>query len=203
MALNLQPCFAVSRMVRSARAGWRPERASDQAMPAQPGALIGRDAERAALTARLLAETARLITITGPAGAGKTRLALAVAAEVESSFRDGAVFVDLSVLREPDLVMLAIARALHVRESTTQPVLRALEAHLRARHLLLVLDNWEQVLPAGRNLAVLLESCPGLTVLATSREPLRLRWEERFPLAPLRVPDDRKRPRSLARRASE
>lgn len=180
-------------------ARWRDVSATS-ALPAQPHPLIGRTAELDAVSALLTHAGARLVTLTGPAGAGKTRLALAVAARLERGYRDGVVFVDLSALRDPQLVVPALARALHLPERGGRSLQQVVQDHLRERNLLLVIDNWEQVLEAAPSLSALLEDCDKIGVLATSREPLRLRWEHRFPLAPLRVPDPRQRisPQSLA-----
>jgi non-specific serine/threonine protein kinase len=151
--------------------------------------LIGRNAELAALTGLLL-EEARLVTLTGPGGVGKTRLALAAAAAVagQSAFPDGVAFVALASVRDPDLVMPTVARALGVRESPGRPVATTLAAYLCPRRFLLVLDNLEQVLAAGPSLAELLQACPDVRILATSRAPLHVYGEQEFPVHPLAVP---------------
>jgi non-specific serine/threonine protein kinase len=158
-------------------------------LPLQPTALIGRDSELAALRARLLDPEVRLLTLTGPPGTGKTRLAIAAAARGLDDFADGACFVGLESVAEPDGVVVAIAQALRVREVDAQPLAATLAAYLRGRQMLLLLDNFEQVLPAGAHVAALLAACPELKVLVTSRAPLRLRWEQEFPVAPLALPD--------------
>ena len=139
--------------------------------------LLGRKRELADLLRLLRAEQSRLVTILGTGGIGKTRLALEAAAELVTTFEDGASFVDLSAVQEPELVEPAIAAALDIG--------RAIADHLRERELLLVLDNLEQVVSVAPDLAALLETCPRLTILATSREPLRLRAEVEYPLKPL------------------
>jgi predicted ATPase len=131
----------------------------------------------------------RLVTVTGAGGCGKTRLALAACDEVSGSFSDGTAFVDLSVPRDAALVPAAIAGALELQDVGSGPILDAVIRFLRERELLLVLDNFEHVLSAATPIAALLESCRRLRVLATSREPLRLRWEQRFPLEPLELGD--------------
>lgn len=155
-------------------------------LPPQPNALIGRERTLAAATQRLLS-AGRLLTLTGAPGSGKTRLALQLAADLQSHFADGAVFVDLSPIGAASLVLDVIAQALGLGESRSQPVSQLLHFHLRDKHLLLVLDNFEQVVPAGPDVARLLESCLELRLLVTSRQPLRLRWEHVFRVPPLEL----------------
>jgi non-specific serine/threonine protein kinase len=158
-------------------------------LPAQPTPLIGREAETAALRLRLLDPGVRLLTLTGPPGTGKTRLAHAVAAELSDAFDDGVWFVGLETISDPDRVIAAVAETLDVREAGDAPLIDTLAVALGDRRLLLVLDNFEQVLPAGAELSELLAACAGVTVLVTSRTPLRLRWEHQFPVPPLAIPD--------------
>ena len=131
----------------------------------------------------------RLLTLTGPGGVGKTRLALAVAAELAGDFADGAAFVELAPVADPSLVASTVAQALGVRPAGAESPAAALVRALRGRRLLLVLDNFEHVLPAAPLVAELLAACPELTVLATSRAPLRLRGERVLPVPPLALPD--------------
>ncbi|MFN8665066.1 MAG: helix-turn-helix domain-containing protein [Thermomicrobiales bacterium] len=150
--------------------------------------LIGRETEGMHLQALLRHGDARLVTVTGPGGSGKTRLAIEVAHGIVADFPDGVTFVDLSPLSGPDLVIPAIAAALGAREVADQPALVTLSTHLATRRLLLVLDNCERVLAAAADIVTLLAACPGISVLATSREPLRVRGEREFPLLPLPLP---------------
>jgi predicted ATPase/class 3 adenylate cyclase len=157
-------------------------------LPAVLTSFVGRETEIERVKARLA--TTRLLTVTGPGGTGKTRLALRVAAEISAEFQDGAFFVDLAPVSDPALVVPTIAATLQIREEGWErPVRETLEDFLRDRRLLLVLDNFEQVLSAAPVVTELLEAAPGMTVLVTSRAPLRVRGEQDVPLTPLKVPD--------------
>jgi predicted ATPase/DNA-binding SARP family transcriptional activator len=155
-------------------------------VPRPPTPLIGRDTELVAVLGTLTRERTRLLTLTGPGGIGKTRLALEAATESQAFYRDGALFVDLTPLSEPDQVVRSVAAALGVSESGTGDLLDALTSHLSSRSVLLVLDNFEHLMGAAQQVATLLEAAPGLKVLATSREALRLRLEQEHPVPPLR-----------------
>ena len=158
-------------------------------LPLPTTTFVGRAAEMADLVRLLAAPAGRLVTLTGPGGVGKTRLALEVAARLSGRFVDGAVFVPLAPLREPDLVPAAIARAFDVAVGGDRTPPGALAAALRARQVLLILDNCEHLLPAAPLVADLLAACPRVVVLATSRAPLRLRAEQQYPVPPLAVPE--------------
>jgi predicted ATPase/DNA-binding XRE family transcriptional regulator len=157
-------------------------------LPAQPCRLIDRDEELRNARAQLLDEYVRLLTLTGTGGAGKTRLAIAVADSLASEFTDGTCFVDLSAIRDPALVMPTVARAFGLTNWGHEPLMPYLQTALRARHILLVLDNFEHVLPAALEVAELVGACPDLKILVTSREPLHLRWEHRQSVPPLATP---------------
>jgi predicted ATPase/class 3 adenylate cyclase len=150
--------------------------------------LIGRGGEVAQVAALLRLDDVGLVTITGPGGVGKTRLALAVAEEVAADFRDGVVAVPLALIADPGLVLPTIARAAGLRAGESDR-LGGLERHLRDAAILLLLDNVEQVVEVGPLLLDLLAACPGVKLAATSRVRLRLSGEREFPLSPLALPD--------------
>lgn len=165
---------------------------------AAPTPLVGRERELERIRQRLTGtvgegnrsgERVRLLTLTGPAGVGKTRLALTAAGQLADTFPDGIVLVDLTPVRDPSLVVPTIARVLGLSELGTVPLQERLSNVLGEQRALLVLDNFEQVLPAAGALAALLAGCRELALLVTSRVPLRLRWERQLHVPPLAVPD--------------
>lgn len=159
-------------------------------LPVQMSTFVGREAELRALRDLITDAEARIITLRGPAGTGKTRLAIRGALEEVGHFADGVFFVDLSPARKADDAFAALARALGVPvASETRPV-DALKGELSHRRLLLVLDNFEQVMSAAAGVVELLSHCPGIKVLVTSREALRVRGERVFPVHPLSLPGD-------------
>ena len=157
-------------------------------LPIQRSPLLGREREVVELTAMLRQSDIGLVTLTGVGGTGKTRLALQVAAELLDAFPDGVWFIDLASLTDPDLVVSTIAGVLGVREVPGQSLADTLQRYVKAKHLLLVLDNFEQVVGAAPEVGTLLRMSPRLTVLVTSRVPLHLRIEHEVPVAPLAVP---------------
>ncbi|MGY1773998.1 ATP-binding protein [Blastococcus sp. SYSU D00813] len=185
----LADALGLDEAVRAALTGAaRPgDEAPAPALPRPPVPLAGRDADRAEVTALLRDGGARLVTLTGPGGVGKTSLALDVAHAVAPDFPDGVVLVELAPVRDAALVLPTVARAVGGQQPAG-PALDALATTLGGRRLLLVLDNLEHLLGAAAEVAALLSRCPGLVVLATSRAALRVRAEVERPLDPLPVP---------------
>ena len=151
--------------------------------------LIGRRQDVETVVDMLRHDDVPLVTLTGPGGVGKTRLALQIAADAAPGFSDGAFVVELATVRDPDLVLPTIAHGLGVLDRGSQPFLERLVAYLSSRHLLLVLDNLEQVVDAAPHIADLLECCPRLKILATSRVVLRVSGEHDVPVDPLGGPE--------------
>jgi predicted ATPase/DNA-binding CsgD family transcriptional regulator len=167
-------------------------------LPTQATPFIGREKEVATVCDLLCREDVRLLTLTGVGGTGKTRLALRVAAELCDLFTHGVYFVNLAPISDPDFVVPTIAQTLGIREVADQLLLEHLREELQQKHLLLVLDNFEQVMSAAQEVIDLLAGCPKLKVLVTSREVLRVRAEYEFAVPPLAIPDPTRLPELAA-----
>lgn len=165
-------------------------------LPVQPTPFIGREQEVTAVVQLLNRENVRLLTLTGPGGTGKSRLSLQVAMEMSNIFPDGIVFVNLTPIADPALVIPTIARTLELKETGDQSLLALLKASLREKKLLLLLDNFERVVSAATQLADLLAACPKLKIVVTSRAVLHVRAEYEFAVPSLALPDPQ-RPQHL------
>ncbi len=184
-------------MSESQRAGKKQSAAPIGVKPGEPGtlnsapiktpltSLIGRVSEVAEVASLLISGQVRLLTLTGPGGVGKTRLALHVAASLQGSFKGGVYFISLASVSNPDLVLPTIAQTLGIPEMSGEPVLTSLCTALRDRHLLLILDNFEQIVAAGPPLLDLLLCAPRLSVLVTSRAVLKVYGEHDYLVSPL------------------
>jgi predicted ATPase/class 3 adenylate cyclase len=167
-------------------------------LPTSASTFVGREAELVEIRRRLEDENVRLLTLTGPGGTGKTRLALRVAAGMIDRFPDGVFFVDLSPVRDTESVLARIAGVIGVDESRSQSLLADLKSQLRDQRMLLVLDNFEQVAAAAATAADLLLDCSALKLLVTSREALHVRGEHLYLVPPLSLPEATREPRSAA-----
>lgn len=156
-------------------------------LPKQITTFIGRDRELK--DGLRLLDRSRLLTLTGPGGTGKTRLSLQLAAEVADQFADGAFWVPLAPIADPELVPSTIAHSLGVQVSGGELPLDRVTEHVRDKTMLLVLDNFEQILPAAPGISALLGAAPGLKIVTSSRAPLRISGEQEFPIPPLELPD--------------
>jgi predicted ATPase/class 3 adenylate cyclase len=169
-------------------------------LPTQTSTFVGRDTELREIRARIEDESVRLLTLTGPGGTGKTRLALRVAADEIDRFDHGVFFIDLSAVRDTQAVLAGIARTIGLTEAGDRPLLAELERQVRDQRILLLLDNFEQVMAAAPTAVELLSRCPRLELLVTSREALRVRAEHLYAVPPLSVPqpDGRRQAAELA-----
>lgn len=173
-----------------------PERVTGASLPLPLTTFIGREREIAEIGRLLCRDDVRLLSVVGPGGVGKTRLAIEVAAKTSERFADGIVFVSLAPIRDPSLVADAILHALGIPDGRDQPTEVRLEVALRNRHALLVLDNFEQVSAAAALVARLLAVCLRLRVLATGRSRLRISGEHVYAVPPLGAPPDRPQQRA-------
>lgn len=167
----------------------RPDYISRSNLPAQHTPLIGREQAATAACTLLRRLPVRLVTFIGTGGIGKTSLALQVARDLDTDFAHGVCFVSLAPISDPDLVIPTIAQEFGLKEIGHQVLLDLLKASLTNKHLLLLLDNFEQILTAAPSLSLLLEACPHLKILVTSRASLHLHSEHEFPVPPLDLPD--------------
>ncbi|MFW9956341.1 MAG: tetratricopeptide repeat protein [Candidatus Thorarchaeota archaeon] len=187
LALLLTERFEASRQEEKEREDSTQHPLTNVPFPRNP--LIGREQEIRTACELLLQDNVALVTLTGPGGCGKSRLGIQIALELRDRFLDGVYLVMLEVISDPELVIPIIARTLGVTETTGEHTLfESLKAFLHKKKILLILDNFEQVLPASLKVADLLEGCPRTKILVTSRSPLRLRAERELPVPPLELP---------------
>jgi predicted ATPase/transcriptional regulator with XRE-family HTH domain len=195
---SIADALALTKEERTALFAAVPERSAASALPADVSgtglpptpttALVGREQDLEGVAAFLGQPGVRLLTLTGTGGVGKTRLSIEAVREAAGFYSDGAAFVALAPVGDAGLVVPTVARSLGLTEAGGWGPMEALRAYLSGKRFLLVLDNFEHVLEAAPEVVGLVESCPGLTVLVTSRAPLRVRGEQEYPVAPLALP---------------
>ncbi len=185
MHLEAEPRAALFAAARPALPREDARAAPLQVLPFPPTALLGREQEVTQALGLLRERGVRLLTVTGPGGVGKTRLALEIAHDLRTGFADGLAWIDLSALRDPALVPQTVAQALGLREQADHPFSEQVRAFLQDKQYLLLLDNFEHLLEAADFVANLLVHCPRLQILLTSRTPLHLRAEQQLVLTPL------------------
>lgn len=190
--LNAEPSPETTALREQIRAGTFAEKIGESARSNLPRMLtpfVGRAEELADLETRLSNPNVALVTLLGPGGVGKTRLALRAAERLYPHFRDGVTFVALAAVTDANLVATTLAETLNVTEKGGEALFSRVKNYLRAKQMLLVMDNFEQVLDAAPLLTELLAACPHLKILATSREKLNVYGEHEFPVSPLPTPD--------------
>jgi predicted ATPase len=194
LALLLSERFTTGPAGRSASSAFDTDRRSQRSLPLTSTSLIGREHDIAEVSELLQKPEVRLVTLTGPGGIGKTRLAIAVGEQLDDRYPHGTVFVPLAAIAQPELVLPRIATAVGATVEGARGPLDVLVEHFAETPTLLVLDNLEQVVGVAPELNQLLARCPGLEILSTSRTVLRLRAEREYPVGPLTVPVFSERP---------
>ncbi len=193
LALMLTERFEMTQMpVEAAIRPSGPTHTNNLPVPLTP--LVDRERELPTLSDMLRRGEVRLITLVGPGGTGKSRLAIEVARAMVNDFENGVAFVPLASVRDPDLLASAIAQPLGLRDTSDRSLVETLQTYMQDKHMLLVLDNFEQVIAAAPIVSEMLAHCPRLEILVTSRAGLHISWEYEFPVPPLAVPNLKRLP---------